>query len=199
RGRRGRDRRPRCGSAGSSAPLLHPARLSARRRRDDRALAPARRAPTDERDHDKQRLARDRRATAEAKRVPMTTARTVWFERAAGGGSPFAVAVVRQAPLGAPGPGEVRVRSICSGVSAGTERLVLRGEVPPEVRALMALPPMRGTFDLPIAYGYAAVGAIEAVGPGVAAGRIGERAFLLHPHQDVLVAAEGDLRPLPER
>lgn len=125
----------------------------------------------------------------------MTTARTVWFERAAG--SPSAVAVVRQAPLGAPGPGEVRVRTICSGVSAGTERLVLRGGVPPEAHALMALPLMRGSFDLPIAYGYATVGTVDAVGDGVDPGRLGERVFLLHPHQDRFIAPEAALRPLP--
>lgn len=121
----------------------------------------------------------------------MTIARAVWFERPG-------VASIRREPLREPGPGEVRVRAICSGVSAGTERLVLRGEVPADVRARMALPSMRGSFELPIAYGYATVGAIEAVGPGVDGERLGERVFLLHPHQDLIVAGAGDLRPLPQ-
>jgi threonine dehydrogenase-like Zn-dependent dehydrogenase len=125
----------------------------------------------------------------------MIMARTIWFERPAG--STSSVAVVREEPLREPGPGEVRVQAICSGVSAGTERLVLRGGVPPEAHAIMALPLMRGSFDLPIAYGYATVGTIDAVGAGVDHGRVGERVFLLHPHQDRLIAPEAELRPLP--
>ncbi len=109
----------------------------------------------------------------------MTVARTVWFERPG-------VAALRREPLREPGPGEVRVRAICSGVSAGTERLVLLGRVPPAVRPLMALPAMRGGFELPVAYGYATVGEV-----------LGERVFVLHPHQDVFVVPASALRPLP--
>jgi 2-desacetyl-2-hydroxyethyl bacteriochlorophyllide A dehydrogenase len=120
----------------------------------------------------------------------MTIARAVWFERPG-------VAAIRREPLREPGPGEVRVRAICSGVSAGTERLVLLGKVPAAARAIMALPSMKGGFDLPIAYGYALVGVVEAVGPSTSGERLGERVFLLHPHQDVVVAPASLLRPLP--
>jgi 2-desacetyl-2-hydroxyethyl bacteriochlorophyllide A dehydrogenase len=129
----------------------------------------------------------------------VTVARTVWFERPG-------VAALRREPLREPGPGEVRVRAICSGVSAGTERLVLLGRVPVAARAMMALPAMKGGFELPVAYGYATVGVVEAVGPGYGAepapgasgDRLGERVFALHPHQDVLVVPVGALRPLPD-
>lgn len=117
-------------------------------------------------------------------------ARALWFE------SP-GVAALRDEPLAEPGEGELRVRAICSGISAGTERLVLMGEVPEEARAQMALAAMRGSFALPIAYGYATVGVVEALGPGVDAARLGERVFLFHPHQDVLVSAASALRSLP--
>jgi threonine dehydrogenase-like Zn-dependent dehydrogenase len=117
-------------------------------------------------------------------------ARAVWFERPG-------IAAVRDEPLAAPGDGEVLVRALCTGISAGTERLVLRAEVPPEARGVMALPSMRGGFELPIAYGYAAVGVIDALGPGVLGARRGERVFALHPHQDRFVVASSALRPLP--
>lgn len=120
----------------------------------------------------------------------MTVARTVWFERPG-------VAAVRREPLREPGPGEVRVRALCSGVSAGTERLVLLGRVPLEARAVMALPAMKGGFELPVAYGYATVGVIDAVGPGASGERLGERVFALHPHQDVLVVPADAVRSLP--
>ena len=120
----------------------------------------------------------------------MTVARAVWFERPG-------VASLRRETLDAPGPGEARVRALCSGISAGTERLVLLGRVPAAARASMALPAMRGSFDLPVAYGYATVGVVEAVGPGVSGDRVGERVFALHPHQDVFVIAASALRSLP--
>lgn len=120
----------------------------------------------------------------------MTIARALWFERAG-------VAALRREPVREPGAGEVRVRAICSGVSAGTERLVLLGRVPAAARPVMALPTMKGDFELPVAYGYTTVGVVEAVGPGSSGERLGERVFVLHPHQDVLVVPEGALRPLP--
>jgi NADPH:quinone reductase-like Zn-dependent oxidoreductase len=128
---------------------------------------------------------------------PRAVARAVWFERPG-------VARVRVEPLAAPGPGEALVRTLRSGVSAGTERRVLLGDVPEEVGAAMALPSMRGGFGLPISYGYAAVGVIEEVGPGVPRERRGERVFALHPHHDVFLAPASTLRPLsadvpPER
>ena len=121
----------------------------------------------------------------------MSTARAIWFE------SP-GIAAVREEELREPGAGEVRVQSICSGISAGTERLVLSGTVPREAHAIMALPQMRGGFDLPTSYGYALVGRIEAVGAGVEAQRRGERVLLLHPHHDRVVAPIESIRPLPE-
>jgi hypothetical protein len=51
-----------------------------------------------------------------------------------------------------------RGRGLCSGIRAGTERLVLSRLVPEAARALMELPRMRGGFALPIAYGDATVG-----------------------------------------
>jgi 2-desacetyl-2-hydroxyethyl bacteriochlorophyllide A dehydrogenase len=121
----------------------------------------------------------------------VSVARAVWFE------SP-GVAAVREESLRDPGAGEVLVEAICSGISAGTERLVLSGAVPPEAHAIMALPQMRGSFDLPVSYGYALVGRIAAVGPGVEAHRLGERVLLLHPHHDRIIAPIAAIRPLPE-
>ena len=121
----------------------------------------------------------------------MSTARAIWFE------SP-GIAGVREEALRDPGAGEVLVQAICSGISAGTERLVLSGTVPPEAHAIMALPQMRGGFDLPVSYGYALVGRIESVGAGVAPHRLGERVLLLHPHHDRAIAPIEAIRPLPE-
>ena len=47
---------------------------------------------------------------------------------------------LRGEPLRAPGPGEVLVRTLASGISHGTELLVHRHEVPDEARHLVRAP-----------------------------------------------------------
>jgi len=86
--------------------------------------------------------------------------------------------------LRAPGPGEVLVRTLASGVSRGTERLVFDGRVPEGEWVRMRAPLQSGDFPFPVKYGYAAVGLVED-GPE---DWIGSRVFCLHPHQDRFVA-----------
>ena len=120
----------------------------------------------------------------------MTSARAVWFERPG-------VATLRTEPIATPGPDEILVRTLRSGVSAGTERIVLIGDVPSEARAAMALPTMRGGFELPISYGYAAVGVVEQPAASAAWPRLGDRVFALHPHHDRFVIRADAVRSLP--
>ncbi len=101
----------------------------------------------------------------------MTTARGFWAV-APGRGA------LRDCPLPAAGPGDVEIRMHASGVSRGTERLVLQGLVPASEFQRMRCPFQEGDFPFPVKYGYGAVGAILH-GP-----RAGERVFVLHPHQD---------------
>jgi len=84
-----------------------------------------------------------------------------------------------------PGPGEVRVETIASAVSAGTEMLVYHGEVPQDLR--LDLPTFAGSYEFPIKYGYAAAGRILDTGPGVEHLSPGDPVFVHHPHQDVFV------------
>ena len=84
-----------------------------------------------------------------------------------------------------PGPGEVRVESTASAVSAGTEMLVYRGEVPQDLP--LDLPTFAGSYDFPIKYGYATVGRILDTGPGVGHFTPGDPVFVHHPHQEVFV------------
>lgn len=88
---------------------------------------------------------------------------------------------LRSAPLPPASENDVVVRTICSGVSRGTERLVLGGHVPASEQERMRCPFQDGVFPWPVKYGYGAVGRIEG-GP-----RDGERVFVLHPHQDRFV------------
>ena len=103
-------------------------------------------------------------------------------------------AELREEPLPEPGPGEAMVRTLCSGISRGTEALVLRGRVPASQWAAMRCPRMGGAFPFPVKYGYCAVGVVER-GPAALEGR---RVFCLHPHQDRFVVPAEALTPLPD-
>lgn len=103
-------------------------------------------------------------------------------------------AEIREEVLPPPGPGEALVRATASGVSRGTERLVLDGRVPPNQWAAMRAPLMAGDFPFPVKYGYAAVGVVED-GPAELRGR---RVFCLHPHQDRFVAPASMCVPVPD-
>jgi threonine dehydrogenase-like Zn-dependent dehydrogenase len=96
--------------------------------------------------------------------------------------------VIREVPTPRPAAGEVLVRTLCSGISGGTERLVYRGEVAADLALDDTIDALGGTFSYPFAYGYACVGEVAGSGRTV---------FAFHPHQDVFAARADDLIPLP--
>ncbi len=85
------------------------------------------------------------------------------------------------------------MRTLFSGVSRGTEMLVLRDMVPPEVAGLMRAPFQEGEFPYPVKYGYLSVGVVENGPPSW----VGKRVFCLHPHQDRYVVEVEALTPIP--
>src|ERR671917_325920 len=95
-------------------------------------------------------------------------------------------AALRTEKVGPPGLEEVRVETIASAVSAGTEMLVYRGEVPHDLP--LDLPTLAGSYAFPIKYGYAAVGRVLDTGEGVDSVRPGDAVFVLHPHQSLYTA-----------
>lgn len=101
---------------------------------------------------------------------------------------------IRTAPIAQPGPAEVLVRTLRSGISRGTESLVFRGRVPQSQWSAMRCPFQEGDFPAPVKYGYASVGMVEA-GP---AQLVGRRVFCLHPHQDRYVVPADAVTPLPD-
>jgi len=93
-----------------------------------------------------------------------------------------------------PGPDDVLVRTLFSGISRGTEALVFRGAVPASEYERMRAPFQAGAFPAPVKYGYAAVGRVEA-GPAALRDTL---VFALHPHQDLFAVPAGAARPLPQ-
>jgi threonine dehydrogenase-like Zn-dependent dehydrogenase len=98
------------------------------------------------------------------------------------------------AELSEPKPEEALVRTLWSGISRGTERLIFEGRVPASEFEAMRAPFQCGAFPFPVKYGYSAVGCVEA-GPKALLGRA---VFALHPHQDFFVAPVARLALLPE-
>ena len=95
---------------------------------------------------------------------------------------------IRELPAPRPAAGEVLVRTLRSGISGGTERLVYRGEAPADLALDDTIHALGGTFSYPFAYGYSCVGEVAESGQVV---------FAFHPHQDVFAVRAGDLVPLP--
>ncbi len=101
---------------------------------------------------------------------------------------------LRREAIVEPGPDQVRVRTLASGVSRGTELLVHRHAVPESVRTLMRCPFQSGDLPGPVKYGYLSVGVVEAGARRL----LGKRVFCLHPHQDVYVVPAAAVTEIPD-
>lgn len=117
----------------------------------------------------------------------LRVARAVWYVKPG-------VVELRATPLVPPGPDEAMVRTLFSGISRGTERLVSSGAIGPGEWETMRCPLQEGAFPFPVKYGYCATGVVED-GP---AELLGRTVFCLHPHQDVFVAPVAMLTPVPD-
>lgn len=101
---------------------------------------------------------------------------------------------LRSQTLGRPEENEVLVRALYSGISRGTETLVLRGEVPPSEYERMRAPFQQGDFPAPVKYGYISVGEVEQGPPSLQ----GRPVFCLHPHQEHYIVPATAVTPLPD-
>ncbi|WP_144661543.1 zinc-binding alcohol dehydrogenase [Paenarthrobacter nicotinovorans] len=100
---------------------------------------------------------------------------------------------LRPEAIESPTEEEALVRTLYSGVSRGTERVVHEGRVPERVADLMQAPHQEGEFPGPVKYGYLSVGVVEQ-GPEE---WLGKTIFSLHPHQDFYVVPTSQLTPIP--
>ena len=114
-------------------------------------------------------------------------ARSIWYTAPG-------VVELKTVPLAPALPGQALVRTLYTGVSRGTERLVLAGAVGESEWERMKAPMQEGQFPFPVKYGYCATGVVE-VGPKELLGRT---VFALHPHQDCFVAPVAALAVVPD-
>lgn len=101
---------------------------------------------------------------------------------------------IRAETLRTPGPDDVCVRTLYSGVSRASEALVFRGGVPPSQHTIMRAPFQDGDFPAPVKYGYLNVGIVEQ-GPSAL---LGKRVFCLYPHQTRYVVPADAVLVVPD-
>ena len=112
---------------------------------------------------------------------------TAYWVRAPGQGE------LRAVDLPEPTATDVVVRTLWSGISRGTEALVLRGGVPASQRESMRAPFQEGDFPGPVKYGYLNVGVVEAGRPDL----VGRTVFCLFPHQTRYVVPAAAVTVVP--
>ena len=97
-----------------------------------------------------------------------------------------------------PAADEVVVATDASAISAGSELLVYRDEVPTEMPVDETIEAFDDTFEYPLRYGYAAAGTVVETGGDVADEWLDRSVFAFRPHQTRFAAAPDDLVVLPD-
>lgn len=111
---------------------------------------------------------------------------------------------VREQLLAAPDADELLIEVECSAISAGTEMLVYRGQIPTEMALDANISALRDQQQnqqqeqqYPLQYGYASVGIIKAVGVNVDDTLLGQRVFAFQPHASHFIATLANVIPVP--
>jgi 2-desacetyl-2-hydroxyethyl bacteriochlorophyllide A dehydrogenase len=121
----------------------------------------------------------------------MSVRRILSFER------PYCIRINAE-PLTPPGQGEVQVATLVSAISAGTELLVFRGQIPEEMTLDAVFSGLDRPAQYPVAYGYSSVGRVVDRGDGVDPQWLGRLVFVFRPHASHHVVPVNDLIPVPE-
>src|SRR5918999_3753114 len=92
---------------------------------------------------------------------------------------------LREVEVPDPPEGHIVVATEWSGISAGTELLVYRGEVDPDLPLDESIGALGGTFTYPFQYGYSCVGEVETARTELREGAAG---FSFSPPQGPFVS-----------
>jgi threonine dehydrogenase-like Zn-dependent dehydrogenase len=117
-------------------------------------------------------------------------AQQLWFT------APLAVEV-REASL-QPEAHQVLVQTSCSAISAGTELLVYRNQLPAALALDSHITALREQQGYPLRYGYASVGRVIDCGSDVDPAWLDRRVFAFAPHASHHVAEPLALLPIPD-
>ncbi len=104
---------------------------------------------------------------------------------------------LEEMPLAHPAPGELLVQTLLSGISAGTEMLIYRGQFPENLVVDTTIQDLAGEFSYPLSYGYCLVGRVVEIGAQVDPVWLGRSVFAFHPHASAFLAKAEALVPIP--
>ena len=96
---------------------------------------------------------------------------------------------LREQEVPEPREGQLLVRTLYSGISAGTELLAYRGDIDLQLPLDSSISALTDRFTYPFHYGYSCVGRVER---SRAAYDEGDIVFAFHPHQELFVVNAAD-------
>ncbi|MEM7111228.1 MAG: zinc-binding alcohol dehydrogenase [Chloroflexota bacterium] len=105
---------------------------------------------------------------------------------------------VRQEPTPNPKADELLVKTAVSAISAGTEMLLYRGQMPTGMAVDETIASLAGEIAYPLTYGYQAVGRVVETGAAVDKGWNGRLVFSFQPHQSYFTARPDEVMLVPE-
>jgi 2-desacetyl-2-hydroxyethyl bacteriochlorophyllide A dehydrogenase len=103
-----------------------------------------------------------------------------------------------QEAIPSPQSGELLVQTEISAISAGTELLFLRGQVPAGLSVDSSIAALDGSVRYPLRYGYACVGRVVAAGAPADCPWIGRTVFAFHPHTSHFTLPTDAALPVPD-
>ena len=105
--------------------------------------------------------------------------------------------VIREEAISEPGPGQLLVQTLISGISAGTERLIYQGRIPSDLVIDETFASLGNEhFAYPLKYGYATVGRVIAVGRNLTDSWHNSLVFAFNPHESHFIREPETLIPI---
>lgn len=104
---------------------------------------------------------------------------------------------VREEPIPELGPDDLLVKTVVSGISAGTELLLYQGLMPQGMATDATIDALAGSLTYPLKYGYSAVGKVVACGADVSPDWQDALVFAFNPHESYFVAQTTEVQRLP--
>ena len=104
---------------------------------------------------------------------------------------------LREHEFSAPAADELLVEVECSAISAGTEMLVYRGQIPNEMALDANIAALRDQQQYPLQYGYASVGIVKTIGINVDPKWLGQRVFAFQPHASHFITTLANIILVP--
>ena len=111
--------------------------------------------------------------------------------------NPHEIELMQEA-LPSPRKNEVLIQTRMSAISAGTEMLVFRGQIPSKLPADENIRALNHTFEYPLKYGYASIGEVVAIGPAAPQSLLNQDVFCFNPHESHYTARPDQLVTIPE-